>query len=187
MKADQFTQQLVQYSQVEQSIQTNQNLETLIAAQTAEGFSNMVGYLGKTVTMDTDAAGLKDGRAEWTYILGSDSQEAKVFVQNKSGDVVFTKSLSGDDLKKGEHTFTWDGIASDGTDMPEGGYSISISAKNGDSAVGTTLLVKGKVDSIETVAGQHWLVVNGVDVPLGTLKKVTNDSEDPAPENPQGA
>jgi len=184
MKADQFTQQLVSYSQVEQAIETNQNLETLIAAQTAQGFSNTVGYLGKTVTLDSNVAGLQDGSASWHYILGSNADEVKIVIKDDSGEEVYTEDLSGEDLEKGEHVFTWDGVSSDGTDMPDAAYSMTITAKAGDSAVDTATLVEGKVDSVETVAGQHWLVIKGVDMPLGTLKKV---SDEPASENSQGA
>jgi flagellar basal-body rod modification protein FlgD len=187
MDSNQFTQQLVAYSQVEQSIQTNQNLETLISAQTAQSFSNTVGYLGKTVTMDTNATGLKDGSADWTYILGTDAEKVTVVVNDSAGKPVYAKMLEGDALKKGEHTFSWDGISDDGKQMPDGGYSLSITAKTGDSPIDTTTLVKGTVESVETVGGQHWLVVKGIDIPLGTLKKVSENSEDAASENPPGA
>jgi flagellar basal-body rod modification protein FlgD len=187
MDSNQFTQQLVSYSQVEQAIQTNQNLESLISAQTAQSFSNMVGYLGKTVTMDTNATGLKDGSADWTYILGADAEKVTVVVNDSSGNPVFAKMLEGDALKKGEHTFSWDGVSDSGKQMPDGGYSLSVTAKTGESSIDTTTLVKGKVESVETVAGQHWLVVKGIDIPLGTLKKVSENSEEPASENPQGA
>jgi flagellar basal-body rod modification protein FlgD len=184
MKADQFTQQLVQYSQVEQSIQTNKNLETLIAAQTAQGFSNMVSYLGKNVTMDTNVAGLEDGNANWNYILGSNADEVKIVIKDDSGDVVYTETLEGEYLKKGEHKFNWDGLSSSGAELPEGAYSMTIAANSGDSSVDTATLVEGTVETVETVAGEQWLVVKGVDVPLGTLTKV---SEKPASENDQGA
>src|ERR1700744_3656694 len=50
MDSTQFTQQLVEYSQVEQQINTNTNLTSLISLQQAGAGAASVGYLGKNVT-----------------------------------------------------------------------------------------------------------------------------------------
>ena len=50
MDSTQFTQQLVEYSQVEQQINTNSNLTSLISLQQAGAGAASVGYLGKKVT-----------------------------------------------------------------------------------------------------------------------------------------
>jgi flagellar basal-body rod modification protein FlgD len=51
MDSNQFTQQLVEFSQVEQQINTNTNLQTLISQGTAQSAAYATGYLGKTVTV----------------------------------------------------------------------------------------------------------------------------------------
>src|SRR5260221_4755429 len=60
MDSSQFTQQLVQFSQVEQSINANQNLESLISLTKARARTDAVGYLGKTVTVTDGNARLKN-------------------------------------------------------------------------------------------------------------------------------
>src|SRR5271154_1591718 len=50
MDSTQFTQQLVEYSQVEQQINTNTNLTNLISLQQTNSGAAAVGYLGKEVT-----------------------------------------------------------------------------------------------------------------------------------------
>ncbi len=47
MDSNQFTQQLVMYSQVEQQIDSNNNLKTLISQGTSNAAAMTTGYLGK--------------------------------------------------------------------------------------------------------------------------------------------
>src|SRR5499426_1025630 len=49
LDTNQFTQQLVQFAQVEQQINMNQSLNALIALQTAAQTSAALGFLGSTV------------------------------------------------------------------------------------------------------------------------------------------
>src|SRR5476649_2407617 len=51
MDSNQFTQQLVQFSQVEQQINTNDNLKSLITQGTNQTGAYAVSYLGKAVTI----------------------------------------------------------------------------------------------------------------------------------------
>src|ERR1051325_6310 len=51
MDSNQFTQQLVQFSQVEQQINSNKNLESLITLTKSQTATNAVSYLGKTLTL----------------------------------------------------------------------------------------------------------------------------------------
>src|SRR5580658_123707 len=73
MDSDQFTQQLVEYSQVEQQINTNSNLQSLISLQQGGAGSSAVGYLGKTVTVSGGTAPLTNGAASWNYTLAAQS------------------------------------------------------------------------------------------------------------------
>src|ERR1051326_9398368 len=50
MDSNQFTQQLVQFSQVEQQINSNKNLESLISLTKSQTTTAAVSYLGKTLT-----------------------------------------------------------------------------------------------------------------------------------------
>src|ERR1700687_1118803 len=90
MDSAQFTQQLVQFSQVEQSINANQNLEKLITLTKARAGSDAVNYLGKTVTVTDGSAGLKSGQALWGYSLASDSAATRLTIADSKGHTVYT-------------------------------------------------------------------------------------------------
>src|SRR5215470_17072285 len=73
MDSNQFTQQLVMYSQVEQQITTNDNLASLIALQKSAAGANAVSYLGRTAFTQGGETSLADGNASWRYTLPNDA------------------------------------------------------------------------------------------------------------------
>src|SRR5580704_8747422 len=90
MDSNAFTQQLVEFSQVEQQINTNSNLQTLISLQQGGSASNAVSYLGKTVTVSNGNASLMGGAATWKYGLGAQSTATTLTITNSSGQVVYS-------------------------------------------------------------------------------------------------
>jgi flagellar basal-body rod modification protein FlgD len=129
MDTAEFTQQLVQYSQVEQQINTNKSMETLISLQRSSAASAALGYLGRTVTTKGDLASLEAGKANWTYQLPSNAAETQLVVSDSRGRIV--RTLTGERLS-GEHKFEWDGKGQNGQDMPAGVYRLEVRAKNAD-------------------------------------------------------
>ena len=89
MDSNQFTQQLVQFSQVEQQINANQNLETLISLTKGRSSTDAVSYLGKTLTLTDGTAPLMNGKATWAYSLDSDSTTTRLMVLNAAGKAVY--------------------------------------------------------------------------------------------------
>src|ERR1700744_3255368 len=63
MDSNEFTQQLVEFSQVEQQINTNTNLQTLITQGQSQGSAVATSYLGKQVTITNGEAPLTNGTA----------------------------------------------------------------------------------------------------------------------------
>src|ERR1700712_4732508 len=58
MDSNAFTQQLVEFSQVEQQIDSNTNLKTLISQGQSQGTAMATTYLGKKVTITNGQAAL---------------------------------------------------------------------------------------------------------------------------------
>src|SRR5690348_10344882 len=90
MDSNQFTQQLVQYSQVEQQINTNDNLKTLINQGSAQTGAYGVSYLGKAVTIANGQAPLASGQAIWAYNLDATAAQTQLTVTDAKGIVVYT-------------------------------------------------------------------------------------------------
>lgn len=170
MDTSQFTQQLVQYSSVEQNIYTNKNLETLIALQQNAGLGSAVSYIGRDVTADTSEAALADGQAAWTYTLPSTAASVSLTVTDASGKTVFSGTGP---VEAGIHTVGWDGVTSSGGTAPEGVYKLTVKAVDSAGQTLTApLTLTGRVTGIETVDGEVVLDVGGVKLKLSDVTAV---------------
>ena len=67
LDTNQFTQQLVQFAQVEQQIKQNTQLETLISLEKSAQASTALAYVGSTVAIDGQTAALTNKHAAWTF------------------------------------------------------------------------------------------------------------------------
>ena len=65
LDTNQFTQQLVQFAQVEQQLQQNETLTSLLSMSRSTTTANAMGFVGNRVTMDGSTSGLKDGSSHW--------------------------------------------------------------------------------------------------------------------------
>jgi len=173
MDVNTFTQQLVQYSSVEQQIQTNQNLKSMMDSMTSSAALQLVNYIGKSVTAYSDTTKFDSGKANWTVNSSAAAQEATVTVTDKNGGVVYKGSV---DLKAGENSFSWDGKGTDGGDYANSTDEFTISVAGADTngkAVTVTTEVSGKVQSVDTSTSQPYLKVNGKLLPLSALTAVS--------------
>jgi flagellar basal-body rod modification protein FlgD len=170
MDSNQFTQQLVEFSQVEQQINTNSNLQNLISLTGANAGAAAVSYLGKDVTITNGNAALTNGAAEWNYTLGTDSASTQLSVTNSSGQVVYTGSGS---TTAGSNTFDWNGQDNNGNQLPDGTYTLSVAATASDgSAVQSSVSSSGVVSEISFQNGVPVLMIGTMAVPLSQVSSV---------------
>ena len=94
MDSNQFTQQLVEFSGVEQQINTNQNLQTLINLAQGRSSADAVSYLGKSVTLSNGKGALINGAATWTYALNDAAKADTLTVSDCSPARIFDSGMS---------------------------------------------------------------------------------------------
>ena len=170
MDASQFTQQLVQYSSVEQGIYTNKNLETLIAMQQTGGLGSAVNYIGREVMAENPQAVLADGQAAWTYSLPTAAASVSLVVRDAAGRVVHSGSGP---TAAGEHTIGWDGKLASGADAPPGVYKLEIAAKAADdSAIAAPITLQGRVTGVQMIDGAVVLNLGGIKLNLTDVQAV---------------
>jgi len=171
MDSTQFTQQLVQFSQVEQQIAQNKNLETLIAVTNSRASTDAVGYLGKKLTFTDGSGVLVDGEAKWDYSLQGQASATALSVTDARGKVVFT---TPGETGTGAHDFVWDGKDNAGTQLPDGYYALKVHAllSNGDT-VANTVKSGGVVTEVDLSRGEPLLMIGRVGVPLSTAMMVS--------------
>nr|WP_314257908.1 flagellar hook assembly protein FlgD [uncultured Devosia sp.] len=128
LDTNQFTQQLVQFTGVEQQLKTNQFLETLMLSSQNTAKSDAVSYIGKEVTSNGKTSELTGSEAAyWAYSSASNAANATITIKDANGQTVYSKTGP---INAGAGTFRWDGIGTDGTTKPNGVYSIDIQGRD---------------------------------------------------------
>ncbi|MFM9891144.1 MAG: flagellar hook assembly protein FlgD [Rickettsiales bacterium] len=161
----QLTQQIAQFSGVEQQVKTNSNLEKLITSNTQSQATTAVSYIGfETETAGADGQ-VVGGQGAFSYVLPSAASNVSVTLTNASGSVVF----QGQGAKNsGRNILVWDGVnSSTGKQEPDGIYKIAIKASG---ANGKDLLAETR--SVGIVSGVESGADGTVNLNVGT-KKVT--------------
>jgi flagellar basal-body rod modification protein FlgD len=172
MDSNQFTQQLVMYSQVEQQIQSNTNLKTLIAQGQSSAAAMATGYLGKRVSVTNGQASLSGGAANWSYNLSSAASSAGLTVSNAAGKVVFVGQA---ETAAGNHAFSWDGKDNNGNALPDGAYKLTVTASDSaGTAITNSVASAGTVHQIDMTGATPQLVIGSMQVGLGEIAAVAN-------------
>ncbi|WP_144300163.1 flagellar hook assembly protein FlgD [Elioraea rosea] len=146
LDTNQFTQQLVQFAQVEQQLATNSNLESLINLQKTAQLTALTPLLGRTVEIDGTSLPLQEGEAAGTYSFTAPVTESAITITNAAGRVVRT---AAGETGAGTHGFYWDGKDNDGKTLPEGVYTIAVTGQTGSSTVQAATTVYGRVTGSE--------------------------------------
>ena len=167
-----FTNQLVAFAGVEQQINSNQRLESLVSLALGTSFSSSLNYVGKDVSYLSSEAYF-DGQkpVEISYAIDGTSVDTTLNILDEEGTLVFTQQLTADDTQ-GE--FMWDGRNSFGNILPAGTYEIRVDAlDNQNEPLPATTVVTGHVNGVETQNGTTFLLVGERAVSVGNVINVT--------------
>jgi len=172
MDSNAFTQQLVMYSQVEQQIDTNANLKTLISQSTSNAAAVTNGYLGKNVSIINGNASLSGGAANWTYNLATDAAGSQLSITDATGKIVYT---GAGETAAGNHSFTWDGKDNNSNQLADGTYKLAVTASDAaGSVVTSTVASAGTVSQIDLTGATPQLMIGNMEVGLGDIAAVSN-------------
>jgi flagellar basal-body rod modification protein FlgD len=172
MDSTQFTNQLVQFSQVEQQINMNGNLTSLIGLTQQSIASSVVNYIGKTIEGPSNQAPLINGALKASYNLTETAASVNMAVKDDKGNVVFSKTV---DATEGVHEFDWDGKDSNGIQLKDGTYTLQVNAlKTDGSTLDTSTTVFGKVTGITSVNGTTTLLLGNIGIPMTSVLAVTD-------------
>ena len=169
LDTNQFTQQLVQFAQVEQQIRQNQQLESLIAISETAQSTTALAFVGSRVAIDGETAKLTNHQATWSFNVPK-PVAATVTIRSSTGQTVYSGNFS---MNPGVQTFQWDGRDANGTQWPDGNYTISITGKD---AAGQTVAIpteiEGVVDSVDLTKKPPEMSVGGQSFTLDKIKRV---------------
>jgi flagellar basal-body rod modification protein FlgD len=168
LDSKEFTDQLVQFSQVEQSINTNTKLDDLVSLQLNNAATNALDYVGLDVSYVSAEVALEQGEStSIRYSLDGPATVSKINIFDEAGQLVY----SGDaERGAGAHTFEWNGRDLVNNELPSGTYVVSIDSLDAnEDIVGTTTVVQSRVKGIEQQDGVVFALVGERAVPIGDI------------------
>jgi len=168
MDSTEFTNQLVQFTQVEQQINTNQKLDNLVAMQLASVSTVALGYVGMDISYigsEMNYDGTKPVKV--TYALANEAVTSKINVYDEDGLLIYSADAPKD---TGMNEVTWTGKKTNGDPVPAGTYTVKIDAVDKDGkAIENSTVVTGHVDGIETQNGVVYVLVGDRAVPIASI------------------
>ncbi len=170
----QFTQQLVEFASVEQQVNMNTNLQTLISMQQTSEATSALQLVGNTVTVNGNAAALSNATnspATWS-INASGPGTGTVTITSSAGTTAYTGTVA---VNAGTQSYTWNGVGSSGQTWPDGTYTMTISATGANGQpVTTTTQVQGVVTAVNINQNPPTLTVSGQNVPISQIQSLSN-------------
>jgi len=151
---DQFTQELVEFSGVQQQVNTNTNLTSLIQLTQGESVEQASSLLGKQVTASSSDITLQGGTGSISFTAPS-AEAATITITDASGNVINSGTVNA---TAGANNWTWNGANASGGVEPDGAYAISVTDPSGNPL---SFDVTGTATGVADNAGV-------VDVDLGT-------------------
>ncbi|WP_159008290.1 flagellar hook capping FlgD N-terminal domain-containing protein [Bradyrhizobium sp. S69] len=170
LDTNQFTQQLVEFAGVQQQLNTNDSLATLVSLQQATQSSEALSYVGKTATVSGNTATMSNSEAVWALSVPSAST-VDISIASSTGQTVYSGTYN---VAAGNNQpFEWNGMGSDGTQYPDGNYTLSATAKDsGGNTVAVTTSVGGVVSSVNLTQSPPLLTIGGQTYTMSQIQSI---------------
>jgi flagellar basal-body rod modification protein FlgD len=172
LDTNQFTQQLVEFAGVQQQLNTNDSLATLVSLQQTAQSTQALGFVGKTAVVNGSTAEMTNSTATWQLSVPTAST-VNVTITASNGQTVFTGSYQA--AAGNNQPFTWNGQGSDGTTEPAGNYTLTATAKDSsNNTVAITTQVEGVVSSVDLTKSPPLLTIGGQTFTVNQIQSIVN-------------
>jgi flagellar basal-body rod modification protein FlgD len=159
MDTNQFTSELVQFSSVEQQINTNTSLTQLIQLTQGGEVMQASAMTGKQVTASSDHVPLQNGKGTIQFSTTT-AQPVDIAIFDANGAKLSDSMLMS---SAGTNSWTWNGTDGSGRTVPDGSYKFAVVGANADGT--TTALAASVIGRATGVQSQS----NGIQLQLGAL------------------
>ena len=170
LDTNQFTQQLVQFAGVEQQLKTNDSLQTLVTMQQTAQATQALEFVGKTAIVSGNSTALSNSKATWELNVPTAST-IHISIANSAGQTVYTGNFSAN--AGTNQPFAWNGLGSDGTQWPEGLYTMTATAQDSTgNSVAISTQVGGTVSAVDLTQSPPLLSINGQSYTISQVKAI---------------
>jgi flagellar basal-body rod modification protein FlgD len=171
LDTNEFTTELVQFSSVEQQINTNSSLTQLIQLTQAGEMMQASSMTGKQVTVSSDHVPLQNGKGTIQFTAPS-NEMVDIAIYSDSGSKLRETVLQAN---KGTNTWSWDGKDSSGHSLPDGSYKVAVAGANADGTTSAlTFSVVGTATGVQNQSSGIQLQMGALSVDFSKVQSVGN-------------
>ncbi len=172
MDSSTFTTELVQFAGVEQQINTNSNLTSLIQLTQDNTVVQSSQLYGKQVQATSTQLSLQSSQAGIDFIAPS-AEPVTVGISNATtGQVVFSGTLAA---AAGANSWVWNGQTLSGSTAPDGVYNVAVSSAAADGTSNPLpFTIVGTVTGVQTTGGTVTLDLGSLPINMTAVTSVGN-------------
>ena len=172
LDTNQFTQQLVEFAGVQQQLNTNDSLATLVSLQQTTQSTQALGFVGKTAVVNGSTASLTNSQATWQLDVPTNST-VNITITSSTGQTVFSGNFPAN--AGNNQPFNWNGRGNDGTLFPDGTYKLTATAKDASgNTVAVDTKVEGVVSSVDLTQSPPLLSIGGQTFTVNQIQSIVN-------------
>ncbi|RFD21551.1 flagellar biosynthesis protein FlgD [Komagataeibacter melaceti] len=173
MSSDTFTSELAQFAGVEQQVETNQKLSTLISLNEDSQMTSDTSLVGQTATADSTTLPLQNSSASLSF-SGTSGETVAIAVANSAGTIVKDAVVSAN---SGTNTWTWDGTDNSGNQLSDGAYSVAVETMDSTGATSAVpFTVSGKVTGVTKGSSDMEVEMGSADIPMSDVTNLSSNS-----------
>ena len=173
MDTNQFTEELVQFTGVQQQVATNSSLTSLIALQQSSQIEQSSDLVGKPITVSSNEITLQNSAGEVTF-QGTGGQQVGIAVVDSSGNPIVDANVTA---TAGTNTWNWNGLDNNGNQVPDGAYRVAVetTSSNGGTPVAIPYDVVGTATGVSSNGTTSQLSLGSLAVPFSSILSVGNN------------
>ncbi len=170
LDTNEMTSQLVQFASVEQQVNMNQNLRTLIGLDQTAQLTAAAPLIGRTVEVESDRLALQDGSATLRLPPAGTSSQARITILDGTGSVLRDTTVP---LGTASQDWRWDGRDSAGRGRVDGAYRVQVTGVDASGAAQPlSFTVLGKATGAERRDGNLDLLIGSLSVGFDKLRSL---------------
>ncbi len=171
MDTTQFTAQLVQFASVEQQVNINTGVQSLIQLAQSNNVLQASGLIGKTVTATSTQISLQNGSGSIQFSAPA-AEPVTVSVADSAGATIAQSSLTS---TAGQNSWTWNGQNSRGQQQSDGAYTVTVlGGTQGTTPVAIPFTITGAATGVVTQNNTEQVRLGQLTLPVSAIQSVTN-------------
>jgi flagellar basal-body rod modification protein FlgD len=166
MDTNQFTSELVEFASVQQQINTNASMTQLIQLGQSGQVLQSASIAGHQVALNSNSIVLQNSAGGINFTAAA-AGPVGIGIYGSNGAQLYSTTVNA---AAGSNTWNWNGRTNDGTQLPDGRYSVQVmSAGRGGTATAVPFTVLGTVTGISQSPNGLALQFGSTSLPFSDL------------------